>query len=134
MDGPQSVTEYQRLISEIIKQQILLLGKDIALTQARGVQGFTVADDGTVTTISAEPRDTLQKVIDAYFVFSGMIVKKAMEALLKSYPGMANTVTPQPVQQPKGPETATNPPMQSGQTPAVQTGVAKANDTTGGTT
>lgn len=97
MDGPQSASDYQNLISEIIKKQIALLGKDLALTQVRNVQGVSVLDDGTVTAISGEPRDTLQKVIDAYFVFSGMIVKKTMESLLQSYPGMASAVAPEQV-------------------------------------
>lgn len=96
MDGPQTVDEYQRLISEVIKKQITLLGPQIALERARSVAGLTVSDDGTVTSISGAPREILQKVIDEYFVFSGLIVKKAMESLLQSYPGMAQAVPQNP--------------------------------------
>ena len=69
MDGPQTVDEYQRLISEVIKKQITLLGSNIALERARNVAGLIVSDDGTVTNISGAPREVLQKVIDEYFVF-----------------------------------------------------------------
>lgn len=92
MDGPQSLSDYQKLISEIIKKQMALLGSDIALSRARNVTGLTISHDGTVTAIIGEPREMLQKVVDEYFVFSGMIVRRAMESLLANYPSMASSV------------------------------------------
>lgn len=92
MDGPQNVTDYQKLLSELIKKQIALLGLDIALSRARNVANIEVLDDGSVTRITGDPRLALQKVIDEYFVFSGMIVKKAMESLLQSYPSMVGDI------------------------------------------
>lgn len=92
MDGPHDQAEYKRLMSELIKKQIIILGPDISLAKARGVAGLTVADDGSVTTITGDPKAALQQLIEEFVSLSGMIVKKTMEPLLANYPGLADMV------------------------------------------
>lgn len=91
MDG---ITEqdYQKLMSAVIKKQIVVLGPDITLVKARGVAGLIVADDGTVTKIEGDPKTLFQKLIDEFVSLSGLIVKKTLEPLLENYPGLAEVV------------------------------------------
>ncbi|MDP3987809.1 MAG: hypothetical protein Q8P80_01555 [Candidatus Levybacteria bacterium] len=99
---PKTDGEYQKLLTEVIKKQIIVLGPDITLAKARNVPGLSVADDGTITAISGDPQQITQKLIEQFMELSGQIVKKTMEPLLANYPGfMPQTAAQQPaVQQP----------------------------------
>jgi hypothetical protein len=81
---PKSLGEHQKLLTDVIKKQIVILGPDITLAKARNVAGLTVADDGTVTAITGDPKAITQKLIDQFMELSGLIVKKTMEPLLAS--------------------------------------------------
>lgn len=83
-----SVDEYKKLLTEIIKKQIIILGPDITLVKAKNVSALTIADDGSVTAISGDPQAALQGLIDEFVSLSGLIVKKTMEPLLSKYPSL----------------------------------------------
>lgn len=85
---PENNVDFRQLLTDIIKKQVVILGPDIALLKARNVKGMTVADDGSVTAISGDPRAVLQSLVDEYVALSGLIVKKAMEPLLMKYPSL----------------------------------------------
>lgn len=85
---PTSEEDYKKLISEMIKKQILILGSEITLSKIKGIQGLTVTDAGDVTAIQGEPQKILQDIINAFVDLSGLIVKKTMESILVTYPGM----------------------------------------------
>lgn len=109
---PQTENDYQKLLTEVIKKQIIILGPDITLAKARNVQGLTIADDGTVMQIVGDPQTITQKLVDQFMELSGLIVKKTMEPLLAGYPGLAQKETQQPsIVPPSGP-----PPAQTSQT------------------
>ncbi|MFH1187117.1 MAG: hypothetical protein V1697_03005 [Candidatus Levyibacteriota bacterium] len=74
--------EYQKLFTDVIKKQIILLGPNITLAKARNVKGLTVSDDGTVTAINGNSQEMIQELIDQFVQLSGLIVKKTMEPLL----------------------------------------------------
>jgi len=80
--------DYKSLLTEIIQKQIVILGPDIALSQAKNVQGIKVSDDGTVTEIGDNAQEIIQNLINEYVSLSGLIVKKAMEPLLAKYPSV----------------------------------------------
>lgn len=86
---PQTDGEYQKLLSDVIKKQIIILGPTITIAKARNVSGLTVSDDGTVTAISGNPQEITQHLVEQFMELSGLIVKKTMEPLLASYPGLA---------------------------------------------
>lgn len=90
---PKTDGDYQKLLTEVIKKQMVILGPDITLAKARNVQGLTVADDGSVTSLSGNPQELIQKLVEQFVELSGMIVKKTMEPLLSNFPGLANTVS-----------------------------------------
>ena len=97
---PQTETDYKKLLTEVIKKQIVILGPTITLAKARNVKGLTVADDGTVTQIDGQPQVLIQGLIDQFVQLSGLIVKKTMEPLLSAYPDGYADSTQNPPQAP----------------------------------
>lgn len=92
MDTPHNQEDFKRLMTELIKKQIIILGPHISLAKARTVAGLTVSDDGTVTEIGGDPKTALQQLIDEFVSLSGLIVRKTMEPLLANYPSLAGIV------------------------------------------
>lgn len=121
--SPHSDQEYKKLLTDVIQRQIMLLGPTIAVTKARQVPGITVADDGTVVSFTGDPQQLTQQLIEQFVELSGLIVKKTMEPLLASYPGLTNVVTvnaggslpqpTQPLQSTPGPQQTTTQPVQN---------------------
>ena len=91
---PQTDKDYKNLLTEVIKKQIIILGPDITLTKARNVAGLTIADDGSVLEIAGDPQVLTQKLIEQFTELSGLIVKKTMEPLLSSFPGLTPNAQP----------------------------------------
>lgn len=89
--------DYKKLLTDVIKKQIVILGPQITLAKARNVKGLTITDDGTVTDMQGQPQELIQGLIDQFVQLSGLIVKKTMEPLLSVYPDGANS-GPTPVQ------------------------------------
>ena len=81
--------EYKEILTEIIKKQALILGPNMAVLKARGVEGLAVTDDGTVTDIQSGEQETLQKLIDAYVSLSGDIVRNAVNSVFAKYPSIS---------------------------------------------
>lgn len=110
----KSLGDHQKLLTDVIKKQIVILGPDITLAKARNVQGLTIADDGTVTAITGDPKLLTQQLVDQFMELSGLIVKKTMEPLLassvdgdtkKEVLDAVVTATPPPVVAPPPPAT-----------------------------
>jgi len=80
--------DYKRMLSDIIKKQIVILGPEIAILKARNVRGLTVDNDGNVTNISDNEQDVLQNLIDEYVALSGEIVKNAVNSIFAKYPSI----------------------------------------------
>ena len=112
---PKSDQEYQKLLTEVIKKQIVILGPAITLAKARNVQGLTISDDGTVTALNGNPQLITQQLVEQFMELSGLIVKKTMEPLLANFPGLAvaapmmQASTPEPTN--TNEEKATPPPV-----------------------
>ena len=81
-------TQYAELISEIIKKQSVILGPEIAIVKARSVPGLMVDNDGKVTGVGDNPKETLQNLVDQYVELSGQIVKNALGSIFAKYPGL----------------------------------------------
>lgn len=108
MDSMSS-QDYQKLFTDVIKKQIILLGPNITLAKARNVKGLTVSDDGTVTAINGNPQEMIQALIDQFVQLSGLIVKKTMEPLLSAKAGASAVVS--------APQVAATSPSQNIQSP-----------------
>lgn len=81
-------TDYKQMLSEIIKKQIVILGPQIAVLKARGVEGLKVSDEGDVIEVAGPEQIVLQKLIDAYVALSGEIVKNAVNSIFEKYPSI----------------------------------------------
>ena len=81
--------QYIALISEIIKKQSIILGPEIAILKARSVVGLMVDNDGKVTGVGDNPKDTLQNLVDQYVELSGQIVKNALGSIFAKYPNIS---------------------------------------------
>lgn len=90
---PNSDTDYKKLFGELIKKQMLVLGPDITLAKVKNVIGLTVDVNGDVIKLEGDPQQMLQGLINQFVELSGMIVKKTMESILTSYPGMMAMAT-----------------------------------------
>ena len=80
--------QYLALISEIIKKQSVILGPEIAILKARSVPGLMVDNDGKVTGVGDNPKETLQNLVDQYVELSGLIVKNALGSIFAKYPDL----------------------------------------------
>ena len=80
--------KYKALLSDIIAKQIAILGPDIALLKARAISGIEVSDEGTVMSISGDPKKVLEKLVDEYVQLSGQIVKSTLSSVFDKYPDL----------------------------------------------
>ncbi len=113
-------TDYKKLITELIKKQIIVLGPYITLAKARNVKGLAIDDDGTVTGISGRPQEVIQGLVDQFVQLSGLIVKKTMEPLLAGYPDGITTNSLQPQESAVSPAPQVNMPIDPQQTSQPQ--------------
>lgn len=79
---------YKNILSDLVKKQMVMLGPSVALGTARKVSGLTVSDDGSVTDISADPKTTMEGVVNAYMNLSGQIAQMTMKTILEKYPNL----------------------------------------------
>lgn len=83
-----NLSQYQSMLSDLIKKQMVMLGPNVALGQARKVMGLQVGDDGTVTAITANPQTVLQEVANKYLALSGAIAQMTLQSVIAKYPGI----------------------------------------------
>lgn len=79
---------YQQILTDLIKKQMVMLGPNVALGQARKVSGLTVGDDGTVTGLAGNPQEVLSAVAKQYMALSGQIAQMTLESIIAKYPGI----------------------------------------------
>lgn len=79
---PQADPNYEKLLTEVIQKQMVILGPDITLAKARNVKGLNVGENGTVTSIQGDPKILIQSLVDQFVQLSGQIVEQTMEPLL----------------------------------------------------
>ncbi len=81
-------SDYQNLLSDLIKKQMVMLGPSVALAKARKVAGLTVDDSGAVTAISGDPQEALKALAGEYMALSGQIAQMTLDSLLEKYPAI----------------------------------------------
>lgn len=80
--------QYLQLIGEIIKKETIILGPEIAILKARSVSGLMVDNDGKITGVGDNPKETLQNLVEKYVELSGQIVKNALGSIFAKYPDL----------------------------------------------
>ena len=78
--------DYQNLLSDLVKKQMVMLGPAVAISNARKIGSITVSDDGSVMAISGDPQTALQQLATEYMNLSGQIAQATLASLLEKYP------------------------------------------------
>ncbi len=86
----EDVGNYKKMLSDLIKKQMVMLGPNIALDKARKVPGLKVDDAGEVLDMDGDPRQVLKGVANEYMALSGQIAQMTLNTLLEKYPGVQN--------------------------------------------
>ncbi|HVA96356.1 MAG TPA: hypothetical protein VND99_01755 [Candidatus Acidoferrales bacterium] len=76
--------DFQKLLTEAIRKQIIILGPQITLLKAHNVPGMTVSEDGTVIALSGNPSDVVTQFLEQFREISGPLLKKTMKPLLST--------------------------------------------------
>ena len=79
-------TDYNKLISEIVKNQIDILGPDMAVRKAKSIAGLVINEKGEVESLDGDPQQILQQLVDQYIALSGAIVKNVLGPVFAKYP------------------------------------------------
>ncbi|MEK9180809.1 MAG: hypothetical protein AAB871_01080 [Patescibacteria group bacterium] len=80
--------DYKELISEIIQNQVKILGPDIALLKAKAIDGLKIDQHGKVLGIFGDEQEILQVLVDKYIQLSGQIVKNILVPVFAKYPSI----------------------------------------------
>lgn len=82
--------DYQKLLTDTLQKQMVILGPTITLAKARHVAGLNIADDGRVISIEGHPQEVSIKLLEQFRELSPLMVKKTMKpllnAIISSYP------------------------------------------------
>ncbi|MDP3970625.1 MAG: hypothetical protein Q8P90_02905 [bacterium] len=81
-------SQHLALIKEIINNQAVILGPDIAYVKAREVQGLTISADNKVEGISGDASQVVNELVDKYISLSGQIVKNILSPMFDKYPSI----------------------------------------------
>src|SRR6266550_9113756 len=81
---------YQKLLTDTIRKQMIILGPQITLLKIHNIPGLTVTEDGTVASLGVKPEETVTRFLEEFRELSAPLVKKTMQPLLSALgPGMA---------------------------------------------
>ena len=86
--------DFQKLLTEAIRKQMIILGPQITLVKAHNVPGMTVSDDGTVVSLSGNPSDVVTQFLEQFREISAPLLKKTMKPLLSTVGTTASETPP----------------------------------------
>lgn len=82
--------DYQSLLTDLIKKQMVMLGPNVALSKAKKISALTVSESGQVTAIAGDPQQALNALASEYMQLSGEIANATLKSLLEKYPDIGN--------------------------------------------
>lgn len=88
-----TVEDYQALLSDLVKKQMVMLGPAVAISNARKIGALTVAEDGSVTAIAGDPQAAMSALANQYMSLSGQIAQATLASLLEKYPQIKQLTT-----------------------------------------
>jgi hypothetical protein len=87
---------YQKLLTDAIHKQMIILGPQITLLKVHNVPNLTVSEDGTVASLGPKPEETVTRFLEEFRELSAPLVKKTMQPLLSALGPGVTPVTVQP--------------------------------------
>src|SRR5882672_9779057 len=76
--------DIQKLLTDAIKKQMVILGPQITLLKVHNVSGLTVTADGSITELASPPQDVVARFLEQFRELSSPLVKKTMKPLLSA--------------------------------------------------
>ncbi len=86
----KELEEYKKMLTDLVRKQMIVLGPNIALDKARKVPGVVITESGEVQGISGDPHLVLKSVANEYMNLSGQIAQMTLNTLLEKYPSIKN--------------------------------------------
>ena len=86
---------YQKLLTDTIRKQIIILGPQITFLKIHNIPNLAVTNDGVVASLGAKPEETVTRFIEEFRELSAPLVRKTMQPLLNA---IGPSVTPTPSQ------------------------------------
>lgn len=80
-----NISDYHSLISDYIKNQIVMLGPSVALAKASKIKGIKVDNSGSVVEISGDAQGALETLHNEYKMLIGDIAQGSLDLLIKKY-------------------------------------------------
>jgi len=74
----------KKVISELIRRQMAILGSEITMARVKNVPGLEVGSDGEIILLHRDPQAILADLTNQFVELSGLIVKRTMESILAS--------------------------------------------------
>lgn len=98
-----SQIDYKKLLSDLIKKQIEILGRDITLAKVKNVVGIKVDENGEVSELMGDPKVLLDKLTSEFLELSSLVVKRTIDSILSEYSIKPQEVKPIREQIPSSP-------------------------------
>lgn len=113
--------ESNKILTEVIRRQMAILGPDITLAKVKNVPGLEVDANGIVIKAEGDTQIILQNLINQFVELSGLIVKKTMESIIMGTAGAAKAAVQQAASPPLA-EVSTQQTQGQGQVPEGYSG------------
>jgi hypothetical protein len=117
---PLAQQNYTKFLTDMLHKFILIFGPSVSLIKARRVEGLSILENGDVTAVSGDPQEKTQQFINLFMEISPQVVKKTIEEIIISYPGISLTnieAAPDPAQAKTQPDITSSPATEPTQTP-----------------
>ena len=99
---------YQKLLTDAIRKQMIILGPQITLLKVHTVPGLTATDDGTVAALGDKPEETVTHFLEKFRELSSPLVRKTMQPLLSAMGTLTGTEVNQQQPAPENPVKSEN--------------------------
>lgn len=81
--------KYKQLISEFIRQQMVVMGPDLAISIANRASGLEVDHKGAVTNITGDPTLVLRNLMSEFLKLSPSLSPYFVSMIFSKYPDIA---------------------------------------------
>ena len=81
--------KYKQFISEFVRQQMVVLGPDLAVSTANRAAGLEVDHKGAAITISGEPSLVLKNLLSEFLKLSPQLTTYFIRTFFAKYPDIA---------------------------------------------
>lgn len=82
------IIDYTKIINDLASRQLALFGPDITFALVRKIDGLIVDQNGKIKVTSQNAAEALNNLASEFLDLSSLIVKKTVESLMQTYPGL----------------------------------------------